>query len=362
MKKNILLLLLIAGLGQVFGQITIDRGHVVVSGQKIIEGTDTNLHPLAVSGANKTWDFKALKAHSKDSIRFGREFWYPGSSFFPKANMAYVDYGDDSTFNFLSVNDANITFYGGYQDPDPFEFEFTVITFPSTYNTSFTSPTMTFFPTTLPLGFDPDSSGPMPFIDSLRFTPTRNSKSVMDGWGTMKTPLGDFPSLKQTITNISSASLDMYTGGNWINVPPAVIALLQIDVPTADTGYDVSFWTNNARVGYPLVSYSYAPGEDSATDITWNMATAQSSGLKSVNTDRNRFSYPNPVKQELTVLCPVNEATVKIYDMNGQLVLEQSINQQTVISLQQFSNGIYLLQLTDKSNGLMMASEKIIKQ
>ncbi len=362
MKKNLLFCTLIAFTASVFSQITINRSHLAVPNQKVIQAYDTLPHVLAASGPNQTWDFTDLDADIVDSMRFAVQSWYPGYTNFPKANMALIYYDDESYINYMSINDSNMTFYGDYDvtSSSANNYEYRLVTFPSTYNTTFTSSNV-FQGPAFELGFDPDSSGPLPFVDSIMISFQLTTKSTMDGWGTMKTPLGNFPALKQTARDIQSPTVKMFTNGMWVTVPQVLIDLLDLQIPTADTSYSVNFWTNNATVGFPLIQYTYVQGEASASNFIWLMANLSSSSITSSKLN-NSAAYPNPVRESLTVICPVANAHLALFDMNGQMVMEQEVNGKSLVSVQHLANGLYMLQLTDSSNGKILSTQKISKQ
>jgi hypothetical protein len=362
--KKILLFLAVFTLHHLSAQITVNKSHLIVPGKKLTIATHNSNHAFASSGANQTWDFTDLSADDIDSIRFGVAGWYQGHASFPKANIAMVYYSDDSSINFLDITDSFLIMYGNYQITDTgniaTNFQGKLITFPSTYQTSYTDMSV-FKYISFPLGFDPDSAGPIPFIDSIQISVQRDIKSKIDGWGTMKTPLGNYQALKQTMTTISSPLIKMFSNGFGINVPPALLSMFQGQIPTADTSYTVNFWTNDASVGYPLVTYDYSNSDNSAQYVDWVMTKPESSSINDLISQKF-FVYPNPAKQFVTINSTVENAKLSIYDMKGQLVMEQNITAQTQVSVQQLANGLYTLQLTDLSNGQLLGTQKISKQ
>jgi hypothetical protein len=365
MKKNILFLTFIAFSAHVFSQITITRSHLVVPGKKVVEAYDQTPRPLPATGTNMTWNFTGLNADLVDSLRFGVAGWYPGHSDFPNANMALIYYDNDSSIDFLGMTDTELKTYGSYMMTDSGDFsqkfELRVLTFPSTYNTSFTD-VFSFPGFSFPLGFDPDSSGPIPLIDSIQVSFKYTSNSRMTGWGTVQTPDGNYSGLQQTTQTITTPNVKMFSNGFGIDLPASLFDLIfQGQLPTGDTSYTVNFWTNDATMGFPIISYDYAQGDDSISQVTWMMGKLKNSSVRSLSTDHN-FAYPNPVRQYLTINCPVENGQVAIFDMNGQLVLEQTLGGLSHVSVQHLATGLYMLQLTDVSNGNIISMQKISKQ
>ncbi len=367
MTKNILVAALVAFALNLSAQVTITKNHMVTVGKKMTTGTDYTTRKLPSSGANQTWNFSNLSADEVDSARVGVAGWFPGHANFPKANLALVYYSShDSDINFLDINDTSLMSYGNYSLTDSGEvvtpLTFRLLSFPSTYQTTFTDvsklPPMTF-----PIGFDPDSAGPIPFVDSIQMVITFNSKSNIDGWGSMTTPLGTYSALKQTIQRIATPSVKMFSGGIGINVPLSLLSGFfgGGGGPSVDTSYTVNFWTNDASVGFPIVTYDYSQGDDSTMYMDWQMSKAQSSSVNPLFVNA-AFAYPNPVKQMLTIESPVATSRLSLYNMKGQLVLDQELQGNEQVSVQHLANGLYIAQLVDVQSGQVIRLQKIAKQ
>lgn len=363
MKKTILFAFLLS-IASLNAQITITRANVIESGQKVSQATDTSTRSKSSSGPNQTWNFSNLKADSRDSLRFGMPFWYEGYENFPDANLAYKEYGNDGEVFYLKVDDTEIRTLGFYQFDDSSEgiipFNSRLLSFPSTYNTNYNA-SSTFTVTEFELGIDPDSTGPIPFIDSIRVNITRTSKSNIDGWGTIITPMGTFSALKQTTLDINTQSFQMKTSGLWVTVPQFVLNQLGFPLPEADSSYNVNFWSNNQATKLPVVSYNYAPSQDSITEVTWltSPATASSIAENSVN---NIFVYPNPTQNELFISSDFASNKVVVMNFEGKIVAEASIEQNSSVSVANLPAGIYLVQIINPETNTLLKTVKIIKQ
>lgn len=68
--------------------------------------------------------------------------------------------------------------------------------------------------------------------------------------------------------------------------------------------------------------------------------------------------YPNPVKSDLFVVGLLQDATIKIFDMRGKLVLKTR-NTNNQIDVNNLSKGVYTIQVSDK-NGII--TRKIVKE
>lgn len=84
-------------------------------------------------------------------------------------------------------------------------------------------------------------------------------------------------------------------------------------------------------------------------------------GTQEFNSDANIYTvFPNPTSEQLFISTPNNEstATLSLYNLNGQLVRKEIINQGvTTINVQDLPAGCYLLKIV---NGKFSKSEKIL--
>jgi hypothetical protein len=74
--------------------------------------------------------------------------------------------------------------------------------------------------------------------------------------------------------------------------------------------------------------------------------------------------YPNPVENILIVdLGSITEkATIKIYDMNGRIVIERIANSgMNRFNTNKLPSGLYFVKITD-SNGQLIYNQKIVRQ
>ena len=69
--------------------------------------------------------------------------------------------------------------------------------------------------------------------------------------------------------------------------------------------------------------------------------------------------YPNPVKDYFFIECN-NLIQIKLYDMLGREVLNQHINEKSLINISHLINGLYIIKLLSK--GEIIGNSKIVKQ
>ncbi len=365
MKKSILFVSLLAlMLCRISAQITINKSHISAAGKMTVQAYDTNRYALPGNGANYTWDFSNLTEVEKDTNHYGLPQWYPGASNFPTANMLTFYNSKDSSYQYFSLTDTELTYQGSLDMVDGISsvnaLKLKYITFPSTFNTSFTDAS-TNKGQASELGIDPDGNGPLPFIDSIYFDILLNNKSIIDGYGTIKTPLGTFSTIRQKMTTISDlGNLKMFTNGVWTTVPKIYLALLGFG-NTADTSHNILFWTNDNKIGQPLLTYSYSNGDAYSNDFSYVSAQSQTSKLLEID-HTNVTIFPNPCQNVFSIQLS-NPATVqlKIYDNTGKLINTLSVRNNQQIDITSLEKGIYILQFMDLKSGANFASQKITK-
>ncbi len=367
MKKSILFSIALFAIAvDITAQITVNKSNIISTGQLTVQAYDnTTIYPITTGGANKVWDFTTLLADFTDSISFGQSQWYLGHSNFPGANLASTYIGYDSSYDYYSLSDTAYSYLGTYEvyngNINISKTNSKLISFPSTNNTTFMATSVN-NSGNFEFGNDPDGSGPAPFIDSMSYTNTDNGLSVIDGYGTIKTPLGNFSCLRQNYRTISTISnVKMYTNGSWKKVPANVLKILGWG-SKPDTTYTVSFWTNDANVGMPVVNYYYSEGDKNIGSVTWTQTKLQASSISKINQLKNVSSFPNPCHSILTVALPASvKANLTIFDLNGKIVEGVAVENGSTIDISKCENGLYILRYMDSSTGEIIHTQKIIK-
>ena len=104
----------------------------------------------------------------------------------------------------------------------------------------------------------------------------------------------------------------------------------------------------------------------SATYLMWQFfqnytTTCLTTGINSINDNVNLKVYPNPITDELNVLCTNNEVYEFIlYDLSSRKLLQQTFTNTTTINTEQLAKGMYLYTVRNK-NGIIK-NGKVIKQ
>src|SRR5262249_6519731 len=156
------------------------------------------------SGANQTWNLDSLQSHVVDTNYFKAPASTPFASSFPSANLASYN-SLDSTYIFYDVTSNYLHVLGNViKNPlsgNPTALSFTPaitqITFPCTMSSTFNVNNAT---AQAAVAYSGTYLGAT--YDSVRGTTTVNRTSLVDGWGSVTTPVGTFNCLRQKLTEI----------------------------------------------------------------------------------------------------------------------------------------------------------------
>jgi hypothetical protein len=346
-------------------QITINRGHMMNSGQRSVLVYDYQEYPLSSGGANMVWDYSMLVEDARDTIRFGLSQWYPGYTDFPGANLALIYNSDDSSYEYIKIDDNGYTslgYYGIYNGVYYTQkFDYRTLSFPSTFKTSFTESTSV-NTGSVSLGFDPDDAGPMPFIDSMSYILDAGISSNMDGYGSIKTPLGTFSCLRQKLVTIQILkNVKMFSKGAWKPMPNNIMMELGISTQP-DTSNMISFWTDDASIGRPLLQYYYSEGDKTTHGMTWTAARTEASSIPGIVQNEKIFMYPNPCHSTLNISLPVSTiAELSVFDINGKRMQVTNVENGSAINISAYEKGFYIVKLRDVNSGILLDTRKIIK-
>ena len=150
------------------------------------------------------------------------------------------------------------------------------------------------------------------------------------------------------VANANSLTLGGYYGSAWDNM-----TFFEPDYSGSKPKYTLE--TDGGIQVFCNDIFCYEPAYSSSSSGTNNAKTNSGTSLPgpkqkdSVQDDKMQrlFIYPNPAADELHLRVKDGNGTydVRLYDMNGRLMLSRQITQSTDLSLSGFANGIYLLQV-----------------
>jgi len=149
------------------------------------------------------------------------------------------------------------------------------------------------------------------------------------------------------------------------SVADAGVYTATADIPATATIGQTRLRVSMSDAGYTAAcgSFSYGEVEDYTVNITAKTAPSKMvSNGKLLGNDEvaNIKVYPNPVKDELTVEIPFNDAKVRIINSTGAIVKEVILNgNERNINVSDLANGLYILSIEDEKGPI---TETFIKR
>ena len=344
--KKLFCLLVVSGLATTSNaQITITQVDMPSVGSVVVQAFDsTSFLNAGSGGVNQTWNFSSLQNHGEDTITFTNPSWTPYGSFFSGSNLAILTADQyDTSCTYLTVNSTGLSFDGqmsSFNQGGAVQFIPGVkfIGLPATYQSSYNGSSSFDFSAAI------DSMG-----DSVRFKEIYNYDSEIDGWGSVTTPLGSFNSLRQhfSIDRIDSSwAYTSFTGWQFYGV----------DTNSSD---EYRWWANNVK--FPIVEMTIDGNGNLDGEIAWLKVQPTQSGIYETSSMADVSLFPNPAANEINIISTVSKAnSVIILDGIGRQMNKISLeNLSLKINTADYSNGIYLYQISDK-DGIILDKGRFV--
>jgi hypothetical protein len=111
----------------------------------------------------------------------------------------------------------------------------------------------------------------------------------------------------------------------------------------------------NIKLRYSIVSDGWVNGDGFYVDDIKVLKISNTVGLSQYNTQNNYLFYPNPAKDQITIVSGLlNQQkffTIKLLDALGKVVLEKKSNEpSTHLLTNELPNGVYFLEITNENN------------
>lgn len=327
MLKNYFLAFLFTLQLTTFAQLTINSSDLPNGGENIRTSVAvTTTEDPALTGAGYTWDFTSLTPSLQRNEIFDAAGTYTGyyNALYSQFTGVPTTYGKvnftasllpipgmtvSMAYDFFRKSSTSLKQVGlayTLNDSLPLPFEYTqadyVYNFPLNYGNS----------DSCNFKYSPHHiipAGTLPFY----YGGTGTRINEVDGWGTLTTPYGSFPTLriKSTVTQTDTIFLDSVTGGislerptkieyKWLT-PGAKIPLLQID--------------ENIILGAPQVT--------SIIYIDSLRSEVPYIGINEINSSSEFKVFPNPATEEINVqytMTVSGKVSINIYNSLGQLI------------------------------------------
>ena len=351
MKKTLLTLNLLVALFA-HSQITLRQTNFAQIGDTIYYGYDTTTVSSSLgttNGANKIWDYSNAARNNTTMANFVSPNESPIPTP-PNISHVFID-GGLNDVSFLRVNATGVetiitnpaaAFLGG----EPF-IGLKSISFPCTYLTRVRDTVSN------KLVLPGSTLGAGELFDSIRITYTVRLDNLVDGWGTLKTPSGDYNSLR--IKSSLNTSFKFEGKNNsfpiWVSVPTS-----SLPIPLPQNQLDVSYiWLSETGKYFLAEATMVTDTPTSQAEFRYQIPKPFASGLLDVAQNTVRLkTYPNPANEELTIDLANPEAQillVDLYDITGKLVQHVAVeansgNNTLTLPVSSVNNGLYTLHIS----------------
>ncbi|HXC06071.1 MAG TPA: T9SS type A sorting domain-containing protein [Bacteroidia bacterium] len=329
-------ILLCAG---VHAQITVTGVNFATPGTTILNAYDSITTPTPTvvpgpAGTNQTWNFSSLHAHVRDSTHVKTAASCPYASSYPAATIVLSHASLDA---YCSSPSTGLYVYG---EPDPVGDGINTlvaistppslfIKWPSTYATTYTDNYKTF-------GVSGLSSASLPGYDSIKIKYYDTCKVTIDAWGTIITPLGTFPCIRQKRQDAILDSEFVHHSG------PPFWVVAQVTKDTMDT---YTWWSNDPIAKYALAKQQYLHSAKKFGIVTWLYGTTV--GIEEHSEESVFEAFPNPASDyiDIRVKDGIRISSLSILDISGRTVLHQQIQGLDLIRVETgtIPNGMYFL-------------------
>jgi hypothetical protein len=358
-------------------QITVTSATFPVAGDTLRVAYDFDpasiTNPATAPGGNQVWNFTALSADETDEIVYLPASAGMNSGYFPQAEMVVKGSSGEAYYNLTNTKLELLGFYGSdagtlgavvlgqYAPPRverhvPLQF-FDIFPQESDLLVPFSTEDL---PDSLTAGF--------PFLpDSARVRIHLDRLEVVDGWGTVQIPGGQYPVLRQKRTDFTNTGIDVklpFLG--WQDITTVIPGGGQFgNVIGIDTTISYRFLSGTEKEEIAVATLSTDLSETQSVRFKSNITVAAPETFAPGNA--NVQAFPNPAIEWVRFDCtnlPANEYTLKIFNIIGKVVWKEthliSGNKSVRIDLENFKKGTYLYSLVDKKGNIIGTKRLVV--
>jgi hypothetical protein len=372
MRRMLLALLSALSFGA-SAQITVTSATFPIAGDTLFYALDfdpAGINAATPPGGNQLWDFQNLQAEETDEIVYRPASAGMDVGAFPTAELVVIGTDGETYYN-VTANKFELLGYTGASDASfgvdiiakfqpPFAERHAPLAFFDIFQQS-TNLTLPFSTEDLP---DSLLQG-APFVpDSVRVRLTSQRLDVVDGWGTVIIPGGQYPSLRLKRTEYRTTAIDVLVPLiGWIDVSQLGGGGLGNFVGT-DTTVSLRFisGTEKEEIAVATLANDQATVERVRFKNNLTSPVIETSAPGSANVQ----AFPNPAVEWVRFDCtnlPADEYTLKIFNIIGKEIWKETHkiagNKSIRIELEDFKKGTYLYSLVDR-RGKVIGTKRLV--
>lgn len=354
-----------------YGQITITNSIFPVPGDTLFTIIDADANvSIEEDGADVTWDFRSLSGPFARETRFLEASEGSAPEDFPDADMVSISANAQEIY-YQSFNNKIIEvgrageFVPGFDIPVAYEELPTFRRAPISFGDVDDDEAIA----NVEIGADiiPEElleSVPIDF-DSLRISLQTNSENIVDAWGTLRMPDGDYEVLRDKVSTTTETKIFakvQFLG--WNEIPVALLEGLGEFADafgvTETTTYN--YYSANDK---EIIASVLLDEEDVITNVEYK-GNIIINEIKVLAPDANLITaFPNPSFGNVSIQMvnyPLGEYRMKVYNVVGKELWAESFqlrnNRVYKADLMHLSKGTYLYSIFDK-NGKKLVTKRI---
>lgn len=207
-------------------------------------------------------------------------------------------------------------------------------------------------------------------FDSVRFSLVVDRQDVIDAYGTVKLPDGDWDALRERSTRVRKVEVAGYSFGTWIPIPTNLLSQLlgqYAPLVNPDTTYHFNYYSDKAIETIASVVSKNEDGSDPAS-IEYKDGAEITNVLDVSNSLPNISAYPNPTygMVEFTLdQVKTGDYTIVVYNILGKTLWEKDIRKTKSkhhfkADLSSLQKGTYLYSVLDKYGTKLVTKRLVI--
>lgn len=325
-------------------------------------------------GMPQVWDLTGADNDDTDRVIYRDVNDAQNGGQFPGADLYIGNQTEGETFFDISNTEFRAL---GYSGSDPGGFGLQVV---ARFNPPFVEryAPLAFFDNniqesflSLPFSTDqlPDSlfSGLPIAPDSIRVRITTNRAELVDSYGTMKIPGGEYDVLRLKRTEISNTALDIHIPFvGWLDISAFGGGQFG-EFLGADTTITHRFFADGVKEEIAVLTLNNAANEVQHIRYKYNGVVSAPESPEDAPGNAGVFAFPNPAVEWVRFDCvnlPPDEYTLKIFNIVGKQVWNEthflSGNKSIRLDLQSFKKGTYMYSLLNKKGDVIGTKRLVV--
>jgi Secretion system C-terminal sorting domain len=205
-------------------------------------------------------------------------------------------------------------------------------------------------------------------VDSVRVRISIQRLSIVDAWGTLRIPGGQFPVLRERRTEYTTNGLDVKAPiVGWIPLPTSGTGIPGLgDFLGTDTTVTYRYYNDKIKEEIAIVTLNNQQSAVRSVRYKDIKVTTSVDDVFGAPNNPAIHAYPNPAIESVRFDCmnlPASDYTLKIFNIVGRIVWKEthpmSGNKSIRVELDHFKKGTYLYSLED-GKGHIVGTKRLV--